>query len=197
MSASAPQPLRLENKHTGEVLELARRKENGEIVLELRGTLGPHGEGPPLHTHHFEDEMGTVTRGTLSALVGGQRVNTGPGQAAMLPKGVPHRWWNEGDEPLAFSGYARPVVDLDRYLQAAFEVINASPKGRPSLIYFAHLVLRHRHTQSVFIMPAPIQAVFFRVAFVVGTLLGKYRGTDWPGCPARCTGAPMVDDTAP
>ena len=25
---------------------------------------------------------------------------------------------------------------------------------------------------------------------IVGTILGRYRGTEWPGCPERCTGAP-------
>ena len=107
-----------------------------------------------------------------------------------LPRGIPHRWWNEGDAPLVFVGRARPVVDLDRYLQAVFEVMNASPPNRPSLFYLAHLSLRHRRTQAVLLMPRVVQAVLFPLAVALGTLLGRYRGTDWPGCPARCTGAP-------
>jgi hypothetical protein len=39
-------------------------------------------------------------------------------------------------------------------------------------------------------MGRPVQAVLFRTVVVLGTLLGRYRGTDWPGCPARCPGAP-------
>ena len=194
MSQKAPTHLRLENRHTGEVLELRRRRHNGETILELRGTLPAHREGPPLHIHFVEDEEGTVSAGTLSAEVGGQRVDAKPGQTVHLPRGVPHRWWNEGDTPLAFEGHARPVIDLDRHLQAAFEVINASPKGRPSLFYMAHVSLRHRRTQTVLLMPLPVQTVLFRVVVALGTILGRYRGTDWPGCPARCTGAPTTDD---
>jgi hypothetical protein len=41
------------------------------------------------------------------------------------------------------------VVDLDRYLQAVFEVMNAGPEGRPSLFYIAHAALRHRDTQAM------------------------------------------------
>ena len=82
------------------------------------------------------------------------------------------------------------MVDLDRYLQAIFEVMNAGPPNRPPLFYLAHASLRHRRTQTVLVMPPAIQAVLFRVAVGLGTLLGRYRGTDWPGCPARCTGAP-------
>ncbi len=193
MSQQPAAPLRLENRHTGEVLDLVRRGRGADAFLELRGTLPPHRDGPPMHIHYCEDEEGTVTAGTLSAEVGGRRIDATQGQSVSLPRGVPHRWWNEGDEPLAFLGRARPVVDLDRYLQAIFDVINAGPNGRPSLFYLAHASLRHRRTQAVLAMPGPIQAVVFRVAVAVGTLLGRYRGKDWPGSPARCLGAPTAD----
>lgn len=185
-------PLRLENRHTGEVLELVRRLAEGVETIHLNGTLGPHGEGPPLHIHYHEDEEGTVTRGTLTAEVGGRRVRIPAGGTVQLPKGIPHRWWNEDDEPLAFHGTARPARDLDRHLQAIFEVVNAGPPGRPPLFYLAHVALRHRKNQEVLALPRPVQAVLFRLVVVAGTLLGKYRGTEWPGCPARCTGAPRA-----
>jgi hypothetical protein len=60
----------------------------------------------------------------------------------------------------------------------------------------AHLLLRHRRTQTLVIMPRPLQAVLFRVIVAVGTLLGRYRGEDWPGCPARCVGAPLEAEAA-
>jgi mannose-6-phosphate isomerase-like protein (cupin superfamily) len=195
VSQHSPTHLRLENRHTGEVLELLRRRHNGEILLEIRGTLPAHREGPPLHIHHLEDEEGTVEAGTLSAEVGGRRIDAGPGQSVRLPRGVPHRWWNQGDEPLAFEGHVRPVVDLDRYLQAIFQVMNAGPRNRPPLFYMAHVALRHRQTQTPLLMRRPIQAVVFRAALALGTLLGRYRGSEWPGCPARCLGAPTADGT--
>ena len=192
MSLSSAPSLRLENRHTGEVVELRRLNQNGEVIIEVRGTVPAHSEGPPMHIHHAQDEEGVVTVGTLSALVGGRRIDAGPGEIARLPRGVPHRWWNQGDEPLAFEGHVRPAVDFDRYLQAVFEVMNAGPPNRPPLFYLAHVVLRHRRTQSVLVMPPAVQAVLFRVVVALGTVLGRYRGTDWPGCPARCTGAPEV-----
>ncbi len=180
----------LENRHTGERLALSRVKRGDEVWLKLKGSLPPHREGPPLHIHFAEDEEGQVMSGTLSAVVDGRKITAGPGDSAPLPRGSAHRWWNEGDEPLEFLGYARPVVDLDRYLQAVFEVINAGPEGRPPLFYLAHVALRHRRTQAVLIMPRPVQAVLFRVIVAIGTVLGRYRGNDWPGCPTRCLGAP-------
>jgi len=182
--------LRLENRHTGEVLEIRRRTENGEGVFDLRGTLPPHRDGPPLHIHYLEDEEGLVIAGTLSAEVDGQRVTVEAGQSVRLPRGVPHRWWNAGDQSLTFEGSTHPAVDLDQYLHAVFEVLNAGPPNRPPLFYMAHVALRHRRTQRVILMPAPLQAILFRVVVLLGTLLGRYRGTRWPGCPTRCTGVP-------
>ena len=188
-----PAPLRLENRHTGEVLELWRRRENGVPILEIRGSLPPQREGPPLHIHFDEDEEGVVIAGTLSFVLGGRRGQAEPGQPVRLPRGVPHRWWNSGKDRLVFEGRARPVVDLDVCLQGIFEVMNAGPPNRPPLFYLAHGALRHRRTQQVLLMPAPVQAIVFRIAVLVGTLLGRYRGTGWPGCPARCTGAPEIE----
>ena len=187
---TSPTALRLTNRHTGEVLEIRREMRDGESVFGLRGTLPAHRQGPPLHIHHFEDEEGLVTAGTLSADVDGERLTVGPGETVRLPRGVPHRWWNDSDQPLAFEGYTRPAVDLDRYLQAMFEVLNAGRSNRPPLFYLAHVALRHRRTQTVLVMPPVLQAVLFRAAVAFGTLFGRYRGTHWPGCPSRCQGAP-------
>jgi len=185
-------PLILENRHTGERLEISRILDGGEECFRLKGSLPPKRQGPPLHMHLAEDEEGTVLRGVLSVLVGGRRLEVAAGETAELPRGVPHRWWNDGDEILEFDGVARPAVDLDRYLQAVFEVMNAGPADRPPLFYMAHVALRHRHTQAALLMPRPIQGLLFRLTVALGTLLGRYRGDEWPGSPVRCRGVPTV-----
>jgi mannose-6-phosphate isomerase-like protein (cupin superfamily) len=192
MNGSTRSDLRLHNRHTGEVLILRRQRRHGEMVLGLWGSLPPHREGPPLHSHHVEDEEGRVIAGRLSADVGGRRIDVGPGETVRFPRGVPHRWWNDGNEPVVFEGFARPVVDLDRYLQAIFDVMNAGPPNRRSLFYLAHVALRHRRTQAALMIPRAIQAVLFRVVVALGTMLGRYRETEWPGCPQHCTGAPPL-----
>ena len=145
-----------------------------------------------MHIHHLEDEEGVVTAGRLSVMLDGKRIDAGPGDSLQLPRGLPHRWWNQGDAPLAFEGFIYPPVDLDRYLQAIFEIVNAGPQNRPPLFYLAHVALRHRRTQTILVMPPKLQAILFRTIVMLGTIMGRYRGTDWPGCPARCNGAPPL-----
>ena len=186
--------LRLENRDTGEILQMSRvRDAQGQIVLTLDGSLPPRASGPPLHVHFHEREEGIVKAGTLGAQVGTEKIIVPAGGAAVLPAGVPHCWWNAGDDPLEFSGQVAPAVDLDRYLQAVFAVLNASPNGRPSIFYLAHVLWRHRNTQLLSAPPPAIQRIVFPVILFIGRILGKYRGSSWPGSPESCPGAPVVD----
>ena len=191
MAESGIRELIIENRHTGERAALRRVKRGDEEWLEVKGSLPPHRQGPRLHIHVAEDEEGFVRSGTASAVLNGRRITAGSGERVLFPRGSAHRWWNDGNEPLVLEGCVQPVVDFDRFLQALFEVVNAGPDGRPPLFYMAHALLRHRHTQTTLIMPRPIQAALFRAIVTVGTLLGRYRGEDWPGCPSRCLGAPL------
>ncbi len=183
--------LRLENRHTGEMLRLRRvRDAGGRIVLTLEGSLPPESAGPPAHMHLLEIEEGVVKAGTLGARIGNEKVVIPVGGPAVFPAGVVHTWWNEGDDLLEISGRVFPAVDLDRYLQGIFAVLNASHSGRPSIFYAAHVLWRHRHTQVVALPPRFVQRIFFPLVLIVGRILGKYRGTNWPGSPESCTGAP-------
>jgi len=189
--------LKLEHRHTGEILRMRRvRDGQGQIILALDGSLPPGSSGPPLHLHFHEHEEIIVKAGTLGAQIGTESVVVQAGGTAVLPAGLRHRWWNAGDDMLENSGYSVPILDLDRFLQALFAVLNASPNGRPSIFYLAHVLWRHRNTQLVAVPPPPIQKIVFPILLLIGHILGKYRGSSWPGSPESCPGAPLVDASA-
>ena len=182
--------LQLVNRHTGEVLRLRRVRDGGNVVLEIEGGVPPRGEGPPLHTHVNQREEGTVLTGVLSGQVGARAVTVRAGESAVFPAGVPHRWWNEGENPLTFRGRVVPAGDIDLFLQGVFAVANAGPNGRPSPFYMAHVLYRHRHTQRIAAIPRRVQQVALPAVVFLGWILGRYRGDSWPGAPRSCTGAP-------
>ena len=183
--------LQLENRNTGETLRLGRvRNADGQTILTIEGTLPPRKSGPPLHVHFHQREEGVVKAGSLGANIGKETVVVPAGGEGIFPAGVAHKWWNAGDEVLEFNGRVIPAGDLDRFLQAIFAVVNASPSGRPSIFYLAHVLWRHRHTQAILAPPRVIQRIVFPVVVSFGRVLGKYRGNSWPGSPASCTGAP-------
>jgi cupin domain len=186
--------LTLSNRHTGEVLRLRKvRDATGQIILTIEGSLPPRMSGPPNHVHFHQREEGCVKAGTLGAQVGNERIVVPAGGTGVFPAGVVHSWWNAGEVLLELSGQVIPAVDLDHFLQALFAVLNAGTSGRPSIFYLAHVLWRHRHTQAVMTPPLAIQRIIFPLVLLLGRILGKYRGTSWPGCPESCTGAPLME----
>jgi len=189
LAGSTTGVLRLENRHTREVLIMRRVRQGDEFVLEIEGSVPPKGEGPPLHVHLIEREEGEVVAGVLSAIVGGAEIKVRTGESAVFSAGVPHRWWNAEDQPLRTKGRVVPVADLDRFLQGIFAVANAGQAGRMPLFYVAHVLYRHRSTQRLAAIPWAVRSVVFPAVVFVGWLLGKYRGDAWPGAPKSCPGA--------
>jgi mannose-6-phosphate isomerase-like protein (cupin superfamily) len=177
--------LTLQNRHTGEMLQLRRSRRDGELCLELKGSVPPRGQGPPLHIHFKEDEELSVVTGVLGVEVDGRVIEVGVGETASVPMGSAHRWWNASDKTLVVQGFARPVFDLDEYLAGAFDVLNSGAANRPSVFYMAHLVWRYRKTQAVLFAPLWLQTLLVPTILLLGTLLGRYRGTDWPGSPNK------------
>jgi quercetin dioxygenase-like cupin family protein len=55
--------------------------------------------GAPLHTHRNEDECSYVLEGRIGVQLGDEVLDAGPGELVFKPRGVPHAFWNAGDEP--------------------------------------------------------------------------------------------------
>jgi len=177
--------LKLENRHTGEILRMRRvRDSEGRTILAVEGSLPARASGPPLHVHFHLREEGVVKAGSLGAQIGNEKVVIPTGGTGVFPAGVVHNWWNAGDDQLELSGRVIPAGDLDRYLQALFAVLNAGPAGKPSLFYIVHVLWRHRQTQAVMAPPRAIQRLVFPLVLLAGYISGKYRGDSWPGSPA-------------
>ena len=64
--------------------------------------LPPRQHGSPVHTHEREDEYSFVSGGRLTAQVGDNILEAGPGELLVKPRGIPHAFWNAGSEPVRF-----------------------------------------------------------------------------------------------
>ena len=62
---------------------------DGVSVLEHRA---PHGDSPPLHVHHSEDEIFHILEGEMLFRVAGQDVHAHTGDTLLAPKGIPHTY---------------------------------------------------------------------------------------------------------
>jgi mannose-6-phosphate isomerase-like protein (cupin superfamily) len=81
--------------------------------------LPGHQLGSPIHTHEHEDEYSFVLSGRLTAQVGDEIVEAGPGELVIKPRGIPHAFWNGGDEPVRFLELISPAGFEDYFFELA------------------------------------------------------------------------------
>jgi mannose-6-phosphate isomerase-like protein (cupin superfamily) len=79
--------------------------------------------GAPTHTHVHEDEWSYIVSGRLTAQIGDDIVEAGPGELVHKPKGIPHAMWNAGDEPVVFLEAIQPP-GFEEYFFDIAEPIN-------------------------------------------------------------------------
>jgi mannose-6-phosphate isomerase-like protein (cupin superfamily) len=60
--------------------------------------IPPHTLAAPMHVHEREDEYSFVLSGRMGAQIGDEVVDAGPGELVVKPRGIPHAFWNSGDE---------------------------------------------------------------------------------------------------
>ena len=80
-------------------------------MLSTRATGGAmsiteivHGplEGPPRHIHHNEDEVFVILSGGVEFWLDGQSFVRGPGETAVVPRGIPHTYRVCAEGPARF-----------------------------------------------------------------------------------------------
>jgi mannose-6-phosphate isomerase-like protein (cupin superfamily) len=78
------------------------KQENGHVYCNSE--LEPFADGPPCHIHTGFDETFEVTKGELSVLVNGKVVKLTPGKKLFVPRGTPHKPFNETAESVIMKG---------------------------------------------------------------------------------------------
>ena len=104
---------------------LLRADDTGGQFALLEHTIAPRTLAAPTHVHQREDEFSYVLAGRVGVQVGDKVTEAGPGELVAKPRGVPHAFWNAGDEqarllelisPGAFASY---FVEMAPVLSAA------------------------------------------------------------------------------
>lgn len=70
----------------------------GQLAI-VQHVVPPRSLGAPLHTHAATTEVHIAVAGTVTARVGGVDRVLAVGDLSVAPIGVPHTFWNPGDEP--------------------------------------------------------------------------------------------------
>lgn len=163
-------PFSIETKYGEKITFL--RMEGNKLLLE--GFCAPMA-GPGFHTHLRQDEGVTVLRGKIGyQIFGGPEQFGSVGDSVTFKRGVPHRFWNAGEEELHISGWIDPAENVTFFLTTLYDALNQGSDKRPEMFDGAYLTCRYRNEYDVPDMPGFVKKVIMPIAYFIGNLTGKY-----------------------
>lgn len=107
------------------------KQENGIVYCEA--VIEPFAPGPPIHIHTSFEEVFEVANGELSMWVNGEVKKLRPGQRLRIPKGVPHKPFNETADTIRFNGAAAFPEDFAFHLSQVYALLDNDPNFGKSI----------------------------------------------------------------
>jgi quercetin dioxygenase-like cupin family protein len=104
---------------------LLRGDETGGRFALLEHTIPPRALAAPVHTHEHEDEYSLVLEGRVGVEIGEAVVEAGPGELILKPRGIPHAFWNAGDEEARLLELISPA-GFEAYFAEMAPILNAA-----------------------------------------------------------------------
>jgi quercetin dioxygenase-like cupin family protein len=161
---------------TGEKIifkEVQKDTDGDRIIVE--NFVSP-GHGPLMHTHFLQDESLTVVNGRIGYQVLGESEQyAGEGETIVFKRGVPHRFWNDGQDELHCTGWIKPANSIVFYLSAIYAAQNKSGKSQPEAFDGAYLLTRYSKEYDLPELPTLVKKVILPITYTIGKLFGKYK----------------------
>jgi len=120
---------------------------NGSVAL-FEFDVPAGSPAPPSHSHDGYEETLYGLRGTLVWTIGGERVEVGEGEVLCIPRGVVHRFENEGDVDATALAVVTPGILGPDYFRELAAVADAAAGGPPDRAELAAVMRRHGLTPA-------------------------------------------------
>lgn len=114
--------------------------QTGGALAIVEHDLAPRSIGAPMHTHEREDEISHVTAGRLGVQIGDEVLEAAPGDTVFKPRGVPHAFWNPGDEPVRFLEVITPA-GFEHYFEEIAPLLSGG--GAPDVAALGEVMARY------------------------------------------------------
>jgi len=111
----------------------------GRFAL-IEHRIPPRTLAAPMHVHRNEDEFSFVLAGRMGAQIGDEVVEAGPGELVRKPRGIPHAFWNPGDEETRLLEIISPA-GFEQYFADLAPVLAA--EGEPDFAALAAIQARY------------------------------------------------------
>ena len=183
----------IENPVTGEriVFHKTSRETDGEAVV-IEAFVQPTGFVAAAHVHPHQVERFQILHGTVGFRLGRQRVEFGAGDRVTIPAGVPHAFWNAGDDEAHFVCEVRPALQFEQLLETMFALANdgkTNRRGMPNPLRLAVIARHHFDDVRLPFPPVWMQRAGLLLGSPLGRILG-YGPTYVPAAPVAAAGQP-------
>jgi len=121
------------------VKQTVYKQENGYVYCASE--IQPFAPGPPVHIHTDFDEVFEVTNGELSIQVNGKVKKIRPGQSLHIPKGTPHKPFNETADTIRTKGLIAFPEEFAFYLVQVYGLLDNDPKFGKSITTMFQMTL--------------------------------------------------------
>lgn len=173
----------IRNPATGETLTFVVTSADSEgRLLQVDVTADPHKKGPPLHVHRRFVERYDIKEGRVAIALQGSVQVLEAGDRLEIPRGAPHTFKVEGDEPVRMVVDFEPAGTYEGFLETMYGLAadgKTDDQGRPNMLHMAVIGRRHLDDFALARPPYGLQKLLFAVLAPVGRLLG-YRAAATP-----------------
>lgn len=147
---------------------------NGQaLVADLR--VRPGGAVVGEHVHPTLEERFTVVSGQIGYKLGGKTGIAQAGDVLDLPRGVPHDWWNAGDEDARVIVQVEPGARFEQMVATLFGLARdgkTNSKGMPNLLQLAAISKEYEDVIQFMNPPIWVQRILFGLLAPIGRRLG-------------------------
>ena len=166
----------IENLITGERLVFQRTA----AETDGRSTIAdvyvrPGGIVASPHVHPYQKEVFEIQSGRIGVKVGRRTIEAAPGKTLEIEAGVPHKFWNAGEDELVFRVTVTPSLEWEKLVETMFALAadgKTNGKGMPNPFRLA--VIAHAHFDVVRLPRIP--HILQKAALAMGAPLGKALG---------------------
>ena len=109
-------------------------------------TVQPQGFVAAAHVHPNQTEEFRVLAGTVGFKLGRERLEKRAGDVVVVDPGMPHKFWNAGDEPARFIAVVRPALQFEQLIETTFSLAadgKTNRKGMPNPFRLAVIAQAH------------------------------------------------------
>jgi quercetin dioxygenase-like cupin family protein len=165
-----------ENPVTGEYgyVRVGPDESEGELlVADLRVKVGGAVIGE--HFHPIIRERFTIIQGTVGYMMNGKKGIAVAGDMLDIQPGVPHDWWNAGNEEARIIVQVKPGKRFEKMILTLYGLAKegkTNSKGEPSLLQLAVTATEFRDVIQLTIPPKWVQSLLFGILAPIGRLAG-------------------------